>query len=150
MLNVSLIISGAILLIYSLDINKKLLKFIFKKQMKKRWLILVCLIIFFIFSYLVVAYIFIGGKQHVDKLKLEAIIAGILFLGAVFVTITSRLIYITVQALREENEKSKKALLELNKSNQELIKRRNDLERTQELIINRELKMVELKNKLKK
>ncbi len=151
MINIILVITGIFFLIYSAFIYIKLLKLISNSVLKKWWNLLFIFVVFFTIGYSVFAYLLFIGDESVN-LFIETIVSIIFFLGSIFVLFSARLIHYTLIEFKKENQKSKKISKELNqvKSNIEkkIKERTEELQKLNNVMIGRELKIVELKKKI--
>ena len=154
-----------------------LLKLMGDRTLRKWWVVLLGLILIFCIGYLLFAYFLVTGSSYLTGKIMPTLVSLIFFFGAIFVVVTIGLIFSTVSAVgkrsvqlkeankqldeakrvfesevkarTEEIEKSKKALeKEIGLRTAELELKVKELESTNKLMVDRELKMVEMKREL--
>ncbi len=152
MFNIILVILGILMFVYAVIQYRNLWKLVYKTSLKKWWLILLVLIVLFGVGYIVFAYILITNQQIGNLPLLERVVSYVFFFGAIFVIITTHLIYFALRGLQRENRKTKRILTELEKSKsnveRQVTERTAQLEKANKFMTDRELKMVELKKEI--
>ena len=140
-----LILFGIVLFSYSFLTYWRIYKLIDKPLLKKYWLVLIILIAFFLLGYLLIFYFSLKKLAW----NSESLIDYILFFGAIFVVISAKVIYLSINDAKIHRLKAEENLTQLKKSQQEINDQKESLEKTNKLMIDREIKMAELKETLK-
>lgn len=103
--NILLVVIGVAIFVYSLFIHIKLLKLMRKTHLGKWWTVLLVLVLFFALGYITFAYWLIIGGEIIGTDFLKTLVSLVFFFGAIFVVISTSLIYSTIKDLtKERNE----------------------------------------------
>jgi len=150
-LNINIILAflGTFFFIISIIIQIKFSQITKKTSLLKWWLILFVLIIFFTIGSISFGYTLLTKQNLSNFFELETILGLILFLGSIFVILSTQLIYSFSFKLKNEKKKLQKALdnleKEKSKTDKKIQERTEDLEKINKLMTGRELKMIEYK-----
>lgn len=104
MYNIILVIVGIILFGYGLFIHTRFLGLVKKTPLRKWWIMLLVLVVFFASSYIIFAYWLMGGVETISINALKTLVSFVFFFGAIFVVITISLIHSTIKDLTKERE----------------------------------------------
>ena len=103
--NILLVFIGVAIFIYSLFIHVRFLNLVRKTHLGKWWTALFALVLFFTLGYITFAYWLIVGGEIIGTDLLKTLVSLIFFFGAIFVVISTSLIFSTVRDLtKERNE----------------------------------------------
>ena len=116
---------GILLLLCSLVICQKLITIINDRDLKWPWRILFCLICIFIVGYIVTLYLL---NLTMDYAILHPVIAGILFLGAIFVVLVVTMNYRLIGRLNNHNREISEKNSTLEKLTEQMQKHEEVLE----------------------
>ncbi len=147
-INILLVLAGIIMFFYSLYRQILLLGLVKGMPLRKWWVVLLCLILFFLGGYFAFAYWLISGEKFASMEVLHTLISMVFFAGAIFVVLTISLIYSTLQELikkRSETkrlEEEKTAIFESKKA--ELQKKLKELEEANKAVQEAKLAMLNL------
>jgi len=104
MLNIILVIGGVVILGYGLYIHVGFLDLVKKTPLRKGWVILLVLALFFTLGYIIFAYWLVAGTGIIELSFLKTLVSCIFFFGAIFVVISISFISSAVKNLKREEE----------------------------------------------
>jgi len=143
----SFITIGIILMLYSLAAMLKIYGLIANPKIKHLRIYLISLIAIFTIGYLLLfVFSFILPEINVYS-SYNILVSLILFLGSIFVALNSKIFLLTMLNIKTSQAQLQENYDELKKSQKELLRQKAEMEKINSLIIDRELKMIELKNK---
>jgi peptidoglycan hydrolase CwlO-like protein len=153
MISLILIAIGILFLFLSIFNYAKFIKLIYHRGLKKWWLIILALIISFILGYSLYIYSILFLSDIMRLSITDQVVGLMFFFGSLFVLVSMRLIYHTLYELnkkqKELDDTVKRLEKEQLKKEEKIKKRTDDMEKLLKSMTGRELKMIELKKKIK-